>query len=316
MKKSVEKVLLSLTAGAIGFMLMGNSVFAVTGTVTGSSVRIRKDASKSSEEVSVATKGEKVNVIGDDGDWYKVEFEDVTGYISKDYVDTQYQSSSSNSIDTTTDTLSSEQDNEETNSNSDEDNSAEVTIFDDTNQTDIKSGSVVQIENEVSLRNLPNFSSRVISTITSNTEVTVKEELNNWIKITDGTVTGWALKNEVNGNITESENTQISDNNDEGLVSDEQENQTSENTNDLNQSNSSSEENNATNEETSTSNIGKKGVVNVESAKIRTSPNGTIIDVIDLNDEVEIISEEDDWYKINVGDNKGCYIAKRLITVK
>ena len=84
----VKRVLLSM---AIILILLTTSVFAVTGKVTGSKVRIREKADIKSIEVSVAKKDEIVNVIGEEGDWYKVQFENVTGYMSKEYVDTDYK---------------------------------------------------------------------------------------------------------------------------------------------------------------------------------------------------------------------------------
>ena len=67
---------------------------------------------------------------------------------------------------------------------------------------------------------------------------------------------------------------------------------------------------------TSTTNVGKKGVINVDTAKVRETPNGNVIGLVDLNDSVEILSEEGDWYKANIDEYKNCYIAKRLVTIK
>ena len=77
------------TIGLIG-TLISNISLATTGTVTGGEVNIRERADSKALEVSVAKKGEKVEVIGEEGNWYHIKFENVTGYISKDYVDTDY----------------------------------------------------------------------------------------------------------------------------------------------------------------------------------------------------------------------------------
>lgn len=80
---------------AIGLIgtLISNISLAATGTVTGGEVNIRERADSKALEVSVAKKGEKVEVIGEEGNWYHIKFENVTGYISKDYVDTDYAGS-------------------------------------------------------------------------------------------------------------------------------------------------------------------------------------------------------------------------------
>ena len=317
-------------------ILLSNSVSAVTGKVTGNSVRIREKASSSSEVISLATKGEEVNVIGEEDGWYKIEFEDVTGYISTSYIDTDYKndatsSNSSNENNTTpeenTQNNNSEnnQNNENSQSNNSEnnqnnensqnnnpennqnnENSQSNNPENNQNTSNISLGSNVKIENEANVRSLPNFSSRITSSIAKNTEVTVVDELNNWVKVTDGNINGWCLKVEVLGESTgtiPTSATVSSDNN-------KPENNTSDNKPESNTSDNNPENNN-----TSESKI-QKGYVNVDRAVIREKPDGEFVDVIEDGDEVEVIGEEDGWYKINSGNYKGYYIAKRLITIK
>jgi len=63
------------------------TVFAeTTGVVTGSAVNMRKDAGTKYDVVVTLAEGTQVNVLGEKGDWYKVSFEDFSGYMSKDYV--------------------------------------------------------------------------------------------------------------------------------------------------------------------------------------------------------------------------------------
>ena len=84
MIRRVVKV--ALVIGLILIFFAG-SVLAATGRVTGNNVRIRAKASSNSEEKSVATKNEKVEILGEEGDWYYIKFENVTGYMSKDYIE-------------------------------------------------------------------------------------------------------------------------------------------------------------------------------------------------------------------------------------
>ena len=65
---------------------LANLVYATTGTVTGKTVRIREKAESSSEIITNAYRDDIVNVIDEEGDWYKVEYEGNTGYISKEFV--------------------------------------------------------------------------------------------------------------------------------------------------------------------------------------------------------------------------------------
>jgi len=61
-------------------------VFASTGKSTATNVRVRKEASTSSEVLHVLALDEKVEIIEEAGDWYKVKANGYTGYVSKSFV--------------------------------------------------------------------------------------------------------------------------------------------------------------------------------------------------------------------------------------
>ena len=188
------------------------------------------------------------------------------------------------------------------------------------------------LENDALLRNKPSFSSKIIGTIKKGTHVQVLVELNKWAKITDGTNEGWVVKQnvvtiEVENEVVEPENnvTAEPENVIENNVTTKPENvvennvttkpeNTVENTVTSKPENTVSNE--VSNEGTSSSNVGKKGVVNVDTAKVREKPDGKMVGLVDLDDKVEILAEEGDWYKVNVDEYKNCYIAKRLVTIK
>ena len=176
------------------------------------------------------------------------------------------------------------------------------------------------LENDASLRNKPSFSSKIIGTIKKGTHVHILVELNKWVKITDGTNEGWVVKQnvvtiEVENEVVEPGNnvTAEPENIVENNVTTKPEN-TVENNVSLKPENTVSNE--VSNSGTSSSNVGKKGVVNVDTAKVREKPDGKMVGLVDLDDKVEILAEEGDWYKVNVDEYKNCYIAKRLVTIK
>jgi len=53
---------------------------------TGSNLRVRESASTNSVVLGYLTDGLKVDIIGADGDWYKINYKDKVGYVSKDYI--------------------------------------------------------------------------------------------------------------------------------------------------------------------------------------------------------------------------------------
>ena len=63
----------------------GNMMYGI-GFITGSSVRLRSDASTDSKIVDTTSKGEVVAVISKHGDWYKVVYDLQEGYMHSDYL--------------------------------------------------------------------------------------------------------------------------------------------------------------------------------------------------------------------------------------
>ena len=183
------------------------------------------------------------------------------------------------------------------------------------------------LENEASLRRKPDFSSKVVGTIKKGKNVQILSELNKWIKITDGTNEGWVVKqsvvtieneivNEVDNSIS---NNQVENDIENTLNTTENkvENQTVNSvTNEINNTKPVTNENLNNTSSSTSSNVGKTGVVNVDTARVREEPDGKMVGLVDLNDKVEILAEEGDWYKVNVDEYKNCYISKKLVTIK
>jgi cell wall-associated NlpC family hydrolase len=86
-RKAVKTLILSvgmtllLTAAA-----MAGEVGSDVGAVTGSSVRMRAEASTSSSVITTLDKGVSVSILGSTDGWYKVSYSGSTGYISADYI--------------------------------------------------------------------------------------------------------------------------------------------------------------------------------------------------------------------------------------
>ena len=57
------------------------------GIVTASGLNFRREASTSSKVICVLKKGTEVDILGEDGDWYKVEYNNEEGYLYKSHVE-------------------------------------------------------------------------------------------------------------------------------------------------------------------------------------------------------------------------------------
>lgn len=308
MKKTIAIILLMIFL----FCTFSNIVMAETGTITGSNVRMRRESNTSSDALQLVGKGMEVEILGEENGWYKVRYNGLTGYISSDYVeitssDSPSSGGSSNSSNTTNTTGNASTNNEIENepepepSNETNTNTAEVpaeTTNETTGNEETTSSSDAtefSLSKEAELRLLPNFASAKVNTISEGTNVTVLDTLNKWVKITDGTNSGWVIRQNVEQSVTSTGNASQDDNS-EVTVAVVESGETS-------------------SQSSSTTALPSDGTVNTDGSRLRDSVNGKVYTLLDINTPVEIIGEENDWYKVNVGEYTNAYISKSLVTV-
>ena len=249
---------------------------AETGKVNTGTVRVREKASTNSEIVTNAYKGDEVEIIETEGEWYKVKVDGKTGYIKSDFIESKKESN--NNSNTSTET------NESTN-----------------NETSSK----LAINKNTKIKAFPSMASTSLGTIEAGKSVSKISEINNWYKVTDGTVTGWVLSNRIGGEIQKSEeDKKEEENKDTEKKSDETE---------------TKKEEKKDSDEKTTSSINKTAIIKVKTARVRSSKSTSednIVDLLDYNDEVTVIEQEGSWYKIKYGNNKEGYIDSGLVTMK
>lgn len=278
--------------------LNSNIAFATTGIVNTPAVRIREKASTNSVVLTKAYEDEEVEIIAEEGDWYKVKVNDKTGYASKALIDKKNESTKSET------------------ENKVEENS--VSTYKSEESTD-NANSKTTIKEDVVGRILPNFGSNEAMLITKGTEVEVLKELNNWSEVFVSNTKVWILKNKISMS-EEKPAVTVDDIETEGNTV-IQENTVSENNTVVENSNtvSSVPDTSNTNINDNTTSVARndKGIINVETANIRKKADKTssIIYHLDEGDEVTIVAEEGDWYKITNSEVESGYVSKSLVTV-
>ena len=282
------------------YMFFITSSFASTATIDVNSARLREDANTTSKVLTNIYKGEKVEILEKDGEWYKVKYGSNTGYLKNTLIKE--------------DAISNE---EKVNEKTDE--TVEDVQQEDSNKVVIKSNTVIRYQ--------PNMISNTIVSVEIGKELTKELELGKWIKVSDGAIDGWILKAKIeNQNIQKQDTT---DSNKTNTTTEENTNTTNTvNTNKVNTNTVSNKvtntvvenkvENKVVNEvkqETSNSTGNKKGKVNVETAKVRkeASTPAKIGGFLDYNDEITILAEEGEFYKFTEKSVSG-YVHKSLIT--
>lgn len=254
MKKAKKLILTMIVTVMINQLIMSVS-FAATATVITETLRLRKAPTTDSNILRNLDVGDEVEVISQEGDWYKISFDGYEGYIAAEYVQLNEE------LPSTTD------ENKQTTDNSTIDN----TSTNDNSEIKLKANTKIYI--------LPVLISSPIKTIEKETAIKYIETINNWSNIEVEGITGWVLNKYI------------------------------ENFDKINK-----EETSDTSTNTSTTEI-KTGYVSVTAANIRAeaSTDSEILDVLVLNEEVQILEDLGDWYKIQNGDGIA-YISANLVS--
>ena len=294
----MKKVIITLAVVLLSSIFAG-TVFGVTGTVNTDELNLRDGASTTGTNVLVKIyKNSQLNILEEQGDWYKVKFENYEGYVSKQYVDKKQDSN--------------------TNTTSNENNT-------DNSEPKATENAIVYV--------LPLINSSKIYELKKDEKVTIISEVGSWKYIQTDYISGWVLASKINGS-QKNQNSEINQNNDNIVnttstndITNNVENITTENTTSVNTSNEIS--NSVTNENnTSVNNVSENNntdnnsstypmtlYVNVEAVNIRENPNTSsdINDSVEKNNSVKVTGESGDWYKVEVNGVKG-YIMKKYLS--
>ena len=294
--KKILNILLILLIFSLIFI---SYCFASTGTLRDTEfLNVRETPSTSSNIVTVLPKDASFEIIEEEGDWYKIKYQDFSGYVSKQYV------------------------------------SIKETVANTSIPPKANSNGIVNKDSKLYI--LPLLNSTVLENITANTDALVVSINGKWAYIQTDTNSGWIFLDNINGTDTATtnndyindneNNSNVDKNNIEDSNTDSNNNTATnevgnENINNSNSNNdvTSNEDNNSNNIQNEiSSNYPKTMYVNVDAVYIRsqaTTSSDTVASV-GLNTPVTVNGEEGDWYKVNVTDGSGYMMKKYLSETK
>ena len=84
---NIKTILVMAIIGIISFVFFNKSFAANTAKVTVDTANIRKSADADSALVEQANKGQEVEILEKTGDWYKIRYNGIEGYLRKDLLD-------------------------------------------------------------------------------------------------------------------------------------------------------------------------------------------------------------------------------------
>ena len=175
LKKSIITSLLTIAT----ILFVSTNSYGTTGKVTATSLNVRKDASKNADIITTIPKEKEVEIVSTVGDeWYKVTFDNITGYVSSEYIQKQEKQ-----VETTTEQANeSQQENTANEEKTKEENNDNEDKEDNKNKILVK-GTKVYIT--------PLINANVIQIQEKNIEVEVITKLNGWAYIYSDSLNGW-----------------------------------------------------------------------------------------------------------------------------
>ena len=299
------------------YMFFITGVFASTATIDVNSARLREEANTTSKVLTNIYKGEKVEILEKNGEWYKVKYGSNTGYLKNTLIKEDTENVDKK---------------EEKNTNKEE--VKETSTNNSSTSTEANLNKAIA-KSTLNIRYQPNMMSNVILQVEKNTELTKITKLGNWYQVSNGEIFGWVLEEKVSisnsqTDSTSNENKKTDDKNEISNTTNTtnttntvketntvNENKVNNTVNNTVQTNNKVQNNStATNTQNQATSVNKKAKVNVETAKVRKTADKTakVIGFLDYNDEITITAEEGEWYKFTEKDTAG-YVHKTLVTL-
>jgi probable enterotoxin B len=286
---SISSLVKAIIILAIGLLLVIQTpTFATTGKSTGECVRVREKPSTESEIVELLDVNDVVEILGKEGDWYKIKFNGTIGYVSQSFISTNDGTVNNNINNETNNNNNIQSSNEKENETQKEQNNNELNENTESNTQTTTVSKVYKMAEDSKVRILPIVSAEEIGDAKKGESVSLISNAGLWVYIKSGSVSGWVRIDKLS-----SEDVVVANNNAQA-------------------------EDNKTNNNDKAQTVeipAKKMYASLAAINIRSESNTTseIIDAITLNDEVTVVGEENGWYKVQVNGSTG-YIRKDLLS--
>ena len=258
---------------------------AATGTISSTSIRLRKEPSTSSEILETILQGEKVEIISEENGWYKAKYGKLNGYLSKEYVKVDGDVINEGA---------SEPKQDDANKNN-PDTTTPVS-------TEPEEDTKPENNQEKSIYILPLINSTVIYKIKAEDTENILQTINNWKYVEVNGIRGWEC--------TEMLTQQTEIKSDTSQVSTEpNEDESQDNT--IQTTTNPTQDDNTTSTETTK----KEAYISVEQVNFRkeASMEATVLDTLQRNTKVEVLEKKGEWSKVKHNGKEG-YIATRYLS--
>ena len=290
----IKKTICVLISVAIMLFIIASTVKAATVEITTETLNLRKEATTESDIVAQISIGEECELLGEEGDWYRVQYNDYTGYISKEYAEVVSDGEpETTSGETNTEANENTTANETTEPSGDNNTTSEPQ---GSNNNTTASNTEGRVNRAVDLRIVPLINGARVERLSNNTSVTVIEVLNGWSYVQTDTLSGWVRSDAIT--------IQASQNNDN---SNDNSGDTDNNTDNNTDTNSDNHNN--------TSDFEERTMYATDYINIRQEPSTSSERIMTVapNTELTVVGESGDWYEVETSEGNA-YVLKELLS--
>ena len=295
-KNVLTLVITAVFITSISLFFMNTSLAANTAKVTVDTANLREKADSDSKILDLVNKGENVEIVDTIGEWYKVKYKNITGYIRKDLLQ----------LNNETNNIVKEQNTIEENAQSqniETENTIEESVVEANTTESTEITGKYKAKEDIKLKVIPLISSLDLQDIKQNTELEVKDTMNNWAYVTVQEKQGWVVLEKIEKVENKVESTKTSE--EKPTESKQTEQQETE----------KKQEAEKKQETTVKQQASKTMYTNTQTVNLRSSADrtSTLITQIAINTKVEVVSESNGWSKVKVNGKEG-YIASTLLS--
>ena len=302
-KKNIKSILIIAIIGIFSLVFFNKSFAANTAKVTVETANIRKEANSTSNILEQVSQNQEVEIIEKSGDWYKIKYKGIQGYLRKDLLSVNGEETANIKEDTTKQ--------EETNQEEKTENTTNVSNTQNTSDTSNTENvlGTYKVTQNVAVKITPLINSIDIQEISKDSKVNVLEVNNKWALIESNSTRGWVvfskLSKEENTVAASTTPTEEATNKEETTNKEEQAN---------NQNSQTTEENKATVTQKNVTMYVNSEVVNLRKEESTSSES---LSKLSKATEVTVISESSNgWSKVKVNGIEGYISTKLLSTTK
>lgn len=277
-KMNLKSIVFMAIIGIISLFFINMSLAANTAKITVETANLRDTADTNSKILVQISQGEEVEVLEQAGEWYKVKYNKITGYLRGDLLNIENETVENSN---TTETNAPVQENVNETSNGEETTTQTIEICEGKNY----------IRENTKLKIVPVINATDIIEAKQGEEVEVIEIINGWACVQNSTSKGWIRT--------------------EKLQSEEEKKQEEE-AKRLEEEKKKQEEAEKQQQQQAAT---KTKYINSNTVNLRkeASKSSEIIVSLSLNTAVQVTSEDGGWAKVKVNGKEG-YIASSLLS--